>query len=254
MKRWMAGLTPQAYPEGGATGSGAGDDGKAAADAAAAAAATAAAAAADAAKTPEAIAAEQKVKDDAAAAAAAAGTKTPEQLAAEQKEKDDAAAAAAAAKSKVPEKYDFKVADEAKAVVDPADLAYLEQVARASGWSNADAQAALDEHVQTVAAQSARFLTDAKADKDYGGDKFDETTKLAKQAIDRIRPKDHPRREAFDRFLNRGGAGNHIEALSFLADLGRLMGEDGAVRGAGGGGPAKKSTADVLFGETAAKT
>jgi hypothetical protein len=128
--------------------------------------------------------------------------------------------------SKVPDKYELKVPEGGDAYVDPADLATLETMARKAGWSNEDAQAALEEHVATIHAQAERFAADTKADTEYGGDKLTESQRLANIAIDRIRPKGHARRESFQRFLGRGGAGNHIEVVSFLADLGKLMGED----------------------------
>jgi hypothetical protein len=128
--------------------------------------------------------------------------------------------------AKVPEKYALKVPDAGAALVDDADLKHLEEVARASGWTNDDAQAALEEHLALIQAQADRYLTDTKSDKEYGGEKFDETKRLANRVVDRIRPAGHARRESFLRFMGRGGAGNQIEVLSFLADLGKLMSED----------------------------
>ena len=154
-------------------------------------------------------------------------------------------AAEAAAKAKAPEKYELTLPEGDR--LDDGDLKYIETVARANNWSNEDAQAAITEHDAAIKAQSERFLADTKADKDYGGDKLVETERLAKAAIAKIRPEGHARRESFLRFLNRGGAGNHIEALSFLADLGRLMGEDGAGAGGGSGGGKAKTAEEILY-------
>jgi hypothetical protein len=135
-------------------------------------------------------------------------------------------AAEVKAEAKAPEKYVLTVPDDAAAFVDDADLKYLKDAARKAGWSNEDAQAALEEHVATVKAQSDRWAAETTADSEYGGDRLVETQRLARAVIDRVRPAGHARRDPFLRFLGRGGAGNHVEVISFLADLGKLMGED----------------------------
>lgn len=162
--------------------------------------------------------------------------------------KDDAAKP----ESKAPEKYALKVPEAGAAFVDPADLTHIETIARAANWSNDDAQAALEEHVATIAAQSERYLAETKADKTYGGDKLTESQRLAKLVIDKVRPTGHERRESFQRFLGRGGAGNHIEVVAFLADLGKMMGEDSPAFSRGTGGSSTKSAAEVLYGSTPA--
>lgn len=174
-------------------------------------------------QTPEQVAAAAKVTAEAATAAAAATAAT---------------AAAAAEAAKVPDKYDLKIPAALTSFVDADDLKYVEEVARKAGWTNEDAQAALEEQLATVQAQSARWLEATKADKQYGGEKFDETRKLAERAVNRIRPEGHARRESFMRFLGKGGAGNHPEVLGFLADIGRSMSEDSPQQGGTGGAPA----------------
>jgi hypothetical protein len=204
------------------------------------------AAAAAGTKTPEQLAAEKKTTDDAAAAAAAANKgKTPEQLEAERLAAE--AAANAAAKPGAPEKYELKLP--ADAIIQPADLKALEDLARKGNLTNEEAQAALEEHNAFLQAQSESFKALAMADPDYGGDKLAESQQLANSVIDRIRPAGHPRRDAFLGFINRAGASNHPEIVGFLADLGRQMGEDPTVRSrAGGGGQnQRKPNADVMY-------
>lgn len=147
---------------------------------------------------------------------------------------------------KAPEKYALTLPDDGR--LDASDLKTIEEIARKADWTNEEAQAAVDEHIALIAQQSERFLTATKADKDYGGEKLAETQKLARAVIDRIRPVGHARRGAFVQFLNRGGAGNHIEVVSFLADLGKLMAEDGATGGRGGGSGKPKTAEEVLYG------
>lgn len=147
--------------------------------------------------------------------------------------------------SKAPEKYALKVPEGSR--VDPDDLAQLEQMAKTAGWSNDDAQAALEELHTHLDAQATRWLTETTADRTYGGEHLEESQRLAKLAINRLRPEGHARRESFLRFLNRGGAGNHLEVVAFLADLGKAMSEDAPARGGVPSGPGPKGLAERLY-------
>jgi len=220
------------------------DSAAAAAAAAAAAGGADAKAAADKAAADATAAAAKTAADKAAAdAAAAAGG------ADGKKGADDKGGKADAEASKAPDKYTLAIPDKGKDYVEESDVKAFEKTARDMGWSNAEAQAALDEHIANVADAAARFLADTKADPTYGGDHLIETQRLVKVGIDAIRPEGHPRRESFLRFLNRVGASNHIEAVSFLADLGKGAGEDRPGQSGGGGGQ-PMSAAEKLYDKT----
>lgn len=148
-------------------------------------------------------------------------------------------------KPKPPEKYSLKVPEGSR--VDPDDLAQLEQMAKTAGWSNDDAQAALEELHTHLTAQADRWLTETKADRTYGGEQLERSQRLALFAINRLRPEGHPRRESFLRFLNKGGAGNHLEVVAFLADLGTAMSEDAPARGGVTSGAPQKGLAERLY-------
>lgn len=184
---------------------------------------------------------------DAAAATSAAAAKTATDAAAAKTAADAAAAAGGAEGGKADDKGKGKDGDGAQAqgtqgapekytvtlpenstLLDASDLKELEKTARKANWSNDEFQAVLDSQLEALQGQSDRFLTDLKADKDYGGDNFAETQKLAKAVIAKVRPAGHARQASFMAMVNRGGAFNHIEVVSFLADLGRLMAEDGS--------------------------
>lgn len=213
----------------------------------------------------DAAAAAQKVTDDAKAAAdTAAAKKVTDDAAAKVKADADAAAAAKVTEQgketpgkaggeppKAPEKYTLTVPENGAAFVDDKVLAQVESLARKASWSNDDAQAALNEHIETMKALSESFMADTKADKDYGGDKLEETQKLARTAINKIRPENHPRRESFMKFLNRFGGSNNIDVVSFLADVGRLFAEDTPGVGAGSRG-APVSAEQKLYDKTPA--
>lgn len=153
-------------------------------------------------------------------------------------------------KPQPPEKYELKVPE--GALLLETDIKTLEQMARKAGMTNDEAQAALDEQLAIVTAQSEAFKAAAIADADYGGEKLSESQRLANSVIERFRPAGHARRDGFLAFINRAGASNHPEVLGFLADIGRAMSEDSGIVGkpSGGGGAARKSDADVLFGDS----
>jgi hypothetical protein len=64
------------------------------------------------------------------------------------------------------------------------------------------------------------WVEQAKKDPDIGGDKFDETVGVAKQAIAKFG------NEGLNKLLNDFGMGNHPEIIRFMAKVGRLTQED----------------------------
>jgi hypothetical protein len=131
----------------------------------------------------------------------------------------------------------------------------MTDAATASGLSQEHAQKAVEQvsaEVQTFvqeqqvafAATTKGWVEVVKADPEMGGDKFAATIKDAAKPIDRFFT------PAFKKALSDTGFGNHPELVRGFARIGRAMGDDTMVRpGADGGGPARKSTADVLYGE-----
>jgi hypothetical protein len=129
--------------------------------------------------------------------------------------------------------------------LDAQDLAAIEAVARQVGWTNAEAQQRVAEEAQRLEVQSTRFQEATKTDADYGGTHFDETLVHANAALDLLRPKGTPHGDALRALLHKSGYGNHLEVVSLLADLGKLMAEDGTVRASGGG--ETKDAATLLY-------
>jgi hypothetical protein len=197
---------------------------------------------------------------DAAAAAAAgdksggagkdgAGDKAGDKGAGAGDDKSGGKDAAADAAAKVPDKYELAIPDGAESYLDADDLAGAGAYAKAKGWTNDEAQAWLEEQADLLAATSMGFRPSLERDPEYGGAKLKDTEQHAQRALDRIRPKDHPRHAAFNRLLVRSGYGNNIEVVSFLADLGRLLAEDVP---AGGDPTVKKLThAERIYGQHA---
>lgn len=166
--------------------------------------------------------------------------------------KPESKAAETKVEAKAPEKYDLKAPAKGEAYLTDAVRGRIETLARANNLSNEDAQGLVNEHVALMDATAAHYLADTQADKDYGGDHLPETQRLARSVIDRIRPEGHARRDSFNRFINSAGAGNHIDVLSFLADIGKSMAEDSPTLGRGSAGNAG-SQADKLYDNPASK-
>lgn len=146
---------------------------------------------------------------------------------------------------KAPAKYELKVPKDS--TLDADDVATIETLARENDWDNDTAQAILENHNDTLVAQSAKFLETTTADKEYGGEKLPATQARAKAVIDLVRPASHPRAKAFRALLDKSGYGNNIEVISFLADLGKMTEEDGVTVGAGGGGSKTKTVEETLY-------
>jgi hypothetical protein len=197
---------------------------------------------------------------DAAAAAAAAGDKG----AADKGAAGDTGKAAAGAgeadkgskagesddKPKAPDKYSLAIPDDAKEFIDDADLKTFETDARARDLTNDEAQAAIAATAKAQRDAHQKLLDVTKADPDYGGEKLADTQIAVKRAIDLVRPEGHTRRESFLRLLKKSGAGNHIEFVSFLADIGKRAAEDSPGSAQGGvnrGG--SRPPEEVLYGK-----
>jgi len=152
-------------------------------------------------------------------------------------------------KPEAPAKYELTLPKGADLWIDDKDLKQFEKVARAKGLTNEQAQAEINDRAEFLAAQSQAFYDQTADDETYGGDKFEETEKLARAALDKIRPKGTPRGDALRRMLVKTGYGNNLEIVSFLADLGKLMAEDKGVGSSSGATPSE-TAAEKLYGKT----
>jgi hypothetical protein len=202
-------------------------DAKAAADVKTAADAKAAQEAADAALTPEARAAKEKAATDKA-------------------EADKKAAA-----QKAPEKYEpFKVPEGMK--LDETLIADLETLGKKNNWTQEQAQAIADLGSKQAQALQGNFrsaLTKAvaqwaeqsKADKEIGGDKFDENLAFAKKGMAQFGSQE------LGKVLKESGLGNHPEILRAFYRVGKAMADDKFVQGRDSGG-GQLSIEDRLYG------
>lgn len=146
-----------------------------------------------------------------------------------------------------PEKYeDFKLPEGVK--VDEARMGKFTEWAKSRNLSQQEAQEAIDmaqdlqrasfEQFQAAhTAQVDKWATDSKADKEFGGDKFDENLSVAKRALDQFGTPE------LKTLLKDSGLGNHPEVLRAFFRVGQAIGEDGFVPGRSGQGakPAAQS-------------
>jgi hypothetical protein len=197
---------------------------------------------ADGKTTPAPAPAAAKPAADAAGAGAADDKTTPAKT--DPGDKD----AAAPPPAKAPDKYAFTVPAGAEPFFDASDLDTIAAVAREHDLSQEDAQAVLVAEAKSRDARIKALEQQTLKDPDYGGAKFSETQQLARKVIDRVRPAGHARTAAFNQLLLKTGYGNHIEVVSFLADLGRLMSEDAPSAQRPGGG-STRDAAEVLYGK-----
>jgi len=99
----------------------------------------------------------------------------------------------------------------------------------------------------TVKNKVDSWPTELKQDKDFGGDKFNETVSLASRVLD------HFGDASFKKELNESGLGNHPGLLKWAARVGRAMKSDELVVGKSTTMPERLSTSQVLYGSNEGK-
>lgn len=150
---------------------------------------------------------------------------------------DDAAKVEDAPVVKAPEKYELALEG---VDLDADTLAAAEPVFRELNLSNEEAakllpvakgfadkigETLMNDLVQQAQAKRQAWLTEAKADPEVGGAKWDESLHLAAKGFDAIGFKEgHPFRQA----LEETGFGNNVHMIQLVRKLGELVAEDGS--------------------------
>lgn len=156
----------------------------------------------------------------------------------------------------VPEKYEF-VMPEGYAL-DEAKATEFEAFARTNKLTNEAANEALKlavAHVQDLQAkqesawreQVEGWGNEIRADKDLGGDKLDASVAIAQKAVARFGTPE------LVEFLETSGVGNHPALVRFCYQIGTRISEGGMITGAGAG-EGRRSTAEVLYGNSSSNT
>lgn len=145
-----------------------------------------------------------------------------------------------------PEKYEFKA--EKGHEFDPEVLGAFSDVARELNLSQESAQKVLDKvapvlnqrQVARIEAARTEWAESAKADKEFGGDKLQESLTAARKALDKF---GSPELRAM---LDESGLGNHPELIRLLVRAGKAVSSDTFVGGNGQTrGPANLDDANV---------
>lgn len=178
----------------------------------------------------------------------AAGTDTTllgnEQGAAGEQAKEDAKGEQPKTKDQPIEYGDFTLAE--GYTLDDADAGVLKELGQQFKMPQEALQKLVDLKVsmdqrqqQAYQAQVADWANQTKADKEYGGDKLQQSLSTAKAAFAL------PRGDKVRSLLNETGLGNHPDIIGFFAEVGKMMGNDQMVTGKTNNG----STAlhEVLF-------
>lgn len=127
--------------------------------------------------------------------------------------------------------------DAAQAAV---DLAAEMQTSSAQAIMTAQ-KAAVTEFYAPIGGDPATWAAQARADKEIGGDKFNENLALAAQARDQFGTPE------LKKVLNVMKIGDHPEVLRFFVRAGKAISQDGFVPGRASNG-ARKSDAEVIYG------
>ena len=148
-----------------------------------------------------------------------------------------------------PEKYEFAQVE--GITFGDGVLGKFGEVAKALNLTQENAQRVLSEVGPAIAAQQATMMksqvqeweTQAKADKEIGGEQFDANVALAKKGLDAYFGKD------FVAWLNQTGLGNHPELIRGMMKVGKLVSEDRVLTGGSGAQQqGEKSAAERLYG------
>jgi hypothetical protein len=149
-------------------------------------------------------------------------------------------------------KYELKIPEGSQ--LDPKHVEKVEAYAKSKNLSQEQAQEILQREHEAVSSFSETLKAKVEeeknswqkavqADKEIGGEKFNESIELAKRAYQKFAPPE------FTQLLNESGYGNHPLLVKTFFRIGKAMGEDKLVV-PGAQGVAKRDPAEVLYGKT----
>jgi hypothetical protein len=152
----------------------------------------------------------------------------------------------------VPEVYDLKLPDGSQ--LNTSRLEQIAGLAKSKGLSQDQAQAMVNSESEALGAyvkgqldqfeqMKSKWVDDAKADPEIGGEKFKENIELAHRVLKKFGT------QTFSEELERTGFGNHPELVRVFAKIGKQMADDQLVIARAQGGE-QKSAAELLYGTT----
>lgn len=182
---------------------------------------------------------------------------TPETKVKDVKTAEDSTAKTTLTETKVPEKYDLKLPE--NSLLDAAHLEKISSYAKEKGFSNDMAQALLERESLAVESYNnaqkdtlqkigESWVSEAKNDKEIGGEAFKQNTELAKRVVDRFGT------DPFKKALNETGLGNHPELLRVFTRIGKAMSEDKLIVPGAQAASGKRSIEDIFYGASTKTT
>lgn len=152
--------------------------------------------------------------------------------------------AAPAAEATPIEYGDFTLAE--GYAIDDADMGVLKELGQEFKLPQEAMQKLVDlgttiqqRQAESYQAQVSDWVAQAKADKEYGGDKLQQSLSTAKGAFAL------PRGDKMRSLLDETGLGNHPDVIGFFAEVGKLMGNDQMVTGKSNN--ASKALHDIMY-------
>ena len=143
----------------------------------------------------------------------------------------DAAEASTTPARVAPESYEFKAAEGRE--LDSDVTSAFTEVARELNMPQDEAQKVIDKMAPVLEARTAKMLeaattewgNAAKTDKEFGGDKFDESLATAKSFLTEFGTPE------ITQLLNQSGLGNHPEVIRLFYRAGKALGPDRVITG-----------------------
>lgn len=136
--------------------------------------------------------------------------------------------------------------------LDQTDVDAITAMAQAHGWTQDQAQAALEQTGKALLEQRAAFKEGLDADPEVGGTHNAAAREHAARALDRFLPASEPDGATLRAVMNKSGYGDYAPLVKLLARIGKAMSEDRPIAPAlDTPPPARRSHADVLYGKPA---
>lgn len=152
----------------------------------------------------------------------------------------------------MPDKYELALPQGSP--LDQSDIDALATLAKAKGWSQEQAQAALAEQHQYAIDTAARHLSTLQAHPEVGGAHLEAAQAAATRFLDRFLPANTSEGAELRAALNKSGYGNYTPLVVLFARAGKAMGEDRPISTATHTTPSdQRSAAEVLYGGTPIK-
>jgi len=122
-------------------------------------------------------------------------------------------------------------------------------MAKAKGWTNEQAQAALTEMSTAIGEQHTRFRTELNAHPEVGGAALEQAQLNATRALDRFLPASTPEGAQLRTAITKSGYGNFAPLVVLLSRIGKAMGEDRSLATDRAAGSGQVDIVELFYGK-----